>query len=461
MSGDPSSPAPFSGSYPGADGGGPRAPGRGSLALGLALVLVLAFGAGVAADRSGLLGAAPTPGPGVSAEPGATLPPDATIGPGASVPPDAPADIGLLWEVLGIVREHYVDRSVLVPASNLTYGMLDGLVRALGDPGHSTFMTPEQVKAAEEDLSGSFSGIGAYLGERGGSPIIVAVISGSPADKAGLRSGDRIIAIDGQAADGLSTEEVVSRIRGPEGTTVTLTVLHLDAAAPVEISIVRAQIDVPSVVWSMVPGTRAAMIRVVQFSEGTTAALQKAVAEANASGAEAIVLDLRNDPGGLVDEAVGVASTFLDRGVVYVRQDADGTRTPVEVRDEPTTDKPLVVLVDFGTASSAEIVTGALQDQGRAKAIGTRTFGTGTVLNQFPLSDGSAVRLGVELWLTPGGRRIFPGGIEPDEQIELALGVLPLEPTDLRSMSAGDVARSGDVQLLRALELLGMPLGAR
>ena len=460
MTGDPSSPAPFSGSYPGA-AGGRRAPGRGSLALGLALVMVLAFGAGVAADRTGLFGAVPTPGPGASAEPGTTLPPDATIGPGASVPPDAPADIGLLWEALGIVREHYVDRSALAPASNLTYGMLDGLVRALGDPGHSTFMTPDQVKASEEDLSGSFSGIGAYLGERGGSPIIMAVISGSPADQAGLRSGDRIIAIDGQAADGLSTEEVVSRIRGPEGTTVTLTVLHLDAAAPVEISIVRAQIDVPSVVWSMVPGTRAAMIRVVQFSEGTTAALQKAVAEANASGAEAIVLDLRNDPGGLVDEAVGVASTFLDAGVVYVRQDADGTRTPVAVRDEPTTDKPLVVLVDFGTASSAEIVTGALQDRGRAKVIGTRTFGTGTVLNQFPLSDGSAVRLGVELWLTPDGRRIFPGGIEPDEQIELALGVLPLEPTDLVSMSAGDVVRSGDAQLLRALELLGMPLGQR
>ena len=461
MSGDPTSSAPYEG-VPAAPGSRPRPPGRGSLATGLALVVVLAFGAGVAADRGGLFGGVSAPsGPGPSASPGASLPPDATIGPGASVPPDAPADIGLLWEALGIVREHYVDRAALVPASNLTYGMLDGLIRALGDPGHSAFMTPEQVKASAEDLSGSFSGIGAYLGERGGSPIIVAVISGSPADKAGLRSGDRIIAIDGQAADGLSTEEVVSRIRGPEGTTVTLTVLHLDAATPVEISIVRAKIDVPSVVWSMVPGTRAAMIRVVQFSEGTTAALQKAVAEANASEAEAIVLDLRNDPGGLVDEAVGVASTFLDTGVVYVRQDADGERTPVAVRDGPTTDRPLVVLVDFGTASSAEIVTGALQAQGRAKVIGTRTFGTGTVLNQFPLSDGSAVRLGVELWLTPDGRRIFPGGIEPDEQIELALGVLPLEPTDLRSMSAGDVLGSGDAQLLRALELLGMPLSAR
>src|SRR3972149_4249354 len=113
----------------------------------------------------------PPPGPAARAEPGATLPPDATIGPGASVPPDAPGDIGLLWEALGIVREHYVDRSALVPASNLTYGMLDGLVRALGDPGHSAFMTPEQVKASQEDLSGSFSGIGAHLGERGGGRL--------------------------------------------------------------------------------------------------------------------------------------------------------------------------------------------------------------------------------------------------------------------------------------------------
>src|SRR3972149_6549414 len=159
----------------------PGGPGRGSLALGLALVVVLAFGAGVAADRTGLFGAAPTSGPAASAEPGATLPPDATVGPGASVPPDAPGDIGLLWGALGIVREHYVDRSALVPASNLTYGMLDGLVRALGDPGHSAFMTPEQVKASQEDLSGSFSGIGAYLGERGGGATTGAGLSGSPA----------------------------------------------------------------------------------------------------------------------------------------------------------------------------------------------------------------------------------------------------------------------------------------
>jgi carboxyl-terminal processing protease len=431
-------------------------PPRRSLALGLLLVVVLAFGAGIAADRAGLLG---NPGPEATQAPLVTSDPGATIGPGASVPPDAPADIGLLWEALTLVRQHYVDRTALDPSSNLTYGMLDGLIRALGDPGHSSFLTPDQVKAAAEDLVGSFSGIGAFLGERGGGPIIISVISGTPADKAGLRSGDRIIAVDGKAADGLSVEEVVSLVRGPEGTTVKMTVIHLGAAAPVVIPVVRAKIDVPSVVWSMVPGTKAAMIRIVQFSQGTAKALQAAIDEADHAGATAIVLDLRNDPGGLVDEAVGAASTFLSSGVVYVRQDADGKQTPVPVRSEPRTDLPVVVLVDFGTASSAEILTGALQDGGRAKVVGTRTYGTGTVLNEFDLSDGSALRLGVELWLTPDGRRIFPDGITPDEVVELATGVTPLEPTDVKTMTAAALKTSTDAQLLRALELLGVTIG--
>jgi carboxyl-terminal processing protease len=435
----------------------PPAPARRPVALSLVLVVLLAFGAGIAADRTGLLGGS---GPGAAPTAATSPAPGASIGPGATVPADAPADIGLLWEALTIVRQHYVDRSVLDPSSNLTYGMLDGLIRALGDPGHSTFLTAAQVKASQEDLSGSFSGIGAFLGERGGSPIIVSVISGSPADKAGLRSGDRIIAVDGKAADGLSVVDVVGLVRGPEGTTVKLTVLHLDAASPVVIAIVRAKIDVPAVVWSMVPGTHAAMIRIVQFSQGTTKALQAAITDSGAAGATAIVLDLRNDPGGLVDEAVGTASTFLAQGNVYVRQDADGKQTPVPVRDEPRTAEPMVVLVDFGTASSAEIVTGALQDAGRAKVVGTRTYGTGTVLNQFALSDGSALQLGVELWLTPKGRRIFPDGITPDEVIDLAAGVTPLEPGDLKAMTPAALAASGDAQLLRALALLGMSVGS-
>jgi carboxyl-terminal processing protease len=423
--------------------------------LGLILVVVLAFGAGIAADRSGMFGPPVVEGPVDIGPVGPTPPPGATIGPGASVPPDAPADIGLLWEAIDIIRDNYVDRSVLEPTSNLTYGMLDGLVRALGDAGHSSFMTPDQVQEASEDLSGSFSGIGAFLGERGGSPIIVSVISGSPADKAGLRSGDAIIEIDGKAAEELSVEDVVTLVRGPAGSTVRLTVIHPGEATPVEVPIVRDVIEVPPVDWAMVPGTDVAMVRIVQFSQGTVDGLQTALAEAKAAGATAVVLDLRNNPGGLVDEAVGVGSTFIPEGVIYIREDADGERIPVKVRDEPRTDMPMAVLVDFGSASSAEIVTGALQDQGRAKAIGTRTYGTGTVLNEFSLSDGSAIRLGVEQWLTPKGRQIFPSGIDPDIEVVLEPEVLPLEPVDLDSMSVRELLESGDAQLLRALQELG------
>ena len=431
----------------------PPAVGGKPIVLGLVLIVVLAFGAGIAADRSGLFGAPTVEGP--PADIGPTLAPGATIGPGASVPPDAPADIGLLWEAIKIIRDNYVDRSILEPTSNLTYGMLDGLVRSLGDAGHSTFMTPDQVREAGEDLSGSFSGIGAFLGERGGAPIIVSVISGSPADKAGLRSGDAIIEIDGEAAEELSVEDVVTLVRGPAGTTVRLTVIHPGEATPVEVPIVRDVIEVPPVDWAMVPGTDVAMVRIVQFSEGTVDQLQTALAEAKAANASAIVLDLRNNPGGLVDEAVGVGSTFIPDGVVYIREDADGDQIPVKVRDEPRTDMPMVVLVDFGSASSAEIVTGALQDQGRAKVIGTRTYGTGTVLNEFSLSDGSAIRLGVEQWLTPKGRHIFPSGIEPDIEVTLETDVLPLEPVDVEPMTATELLESGDAQLLRALMELG------
>ena len=437
------------------------APVRGKpIVLGLIIIVILAFGAGAAADRTGLFGAPSVEGPADIAPIGPTLPPGATIGPGASVPPGAPADVGLLWEAIDIIRDNYVDRSVLEPTSNLTYGMLDGLVRSLGDAGHSGFMTPDQVRAANEDLSGSFSGIGAFLGERGGSPIIVSVISGSPADKAGLRSGDAIVEIDGKAAEELSVEEVVSLVRGPAGTTVSLTVVHPGEATPVDVPIVRDVIEVPPVDWAMVPGTDVAMIRIVQFSEGTVEGLQTALAEAKAAGATGIVLDMRNNPGGLVDEAVGVGSTFIPEGVVYIREDADGQQTPVKVRDEPRTDLPMAVLVDFGSASAAEIVTGALQDQGRAKVIGTRTYGTGTVLNEFSLSDGSAIRLGVEQWLTPKGRHIFPSGIDPDIEVTLDPEVMPLEPVDFESMSAAQLIERGDTQLLRALQELGQPPSA-
>ncbi|MGI8534473.1 MAG: S41 family peptidase [Candidatus Limnocylindrales bacterium] len=380
--------------------------------------------------------------------------------PSPSLPSDAPAmsrpaDFGLFWEALALVQERYVDRDSLTDME-ITYGAISGLVDGLGDTGHSVFLTPDEVAAQQDALDGRLTGIGALLGERGGSPVIVSVISGAPAAEAGVRSGDRIIAIDGQRADRLTTEQIVGLVRGEAGTAVTLTVIHPADDEEIDITVVRAVIHVPTVTWAMVPGTDIADIRVIQFSSGAAAAAMTAISEALAAGARAIILDLRSDPGGLVDEAIGLASQFLSQGsVVYQRQDADGVTTPVPARpDGLALELPMVVLVDQGTASSAEIVAGAIADNERGPVIGVPTFGTGTVLNTFELSDGSAVRLGVEHWLTPDGDLIFDNGITPDEEVELPAESIPLEPGDLAALDPAALTASGDSQLLRAVEIL-------
>ncbi|MBA3959569.1 MAG: S41 family peptidase, partial [Chloroflexi bacterium] len=250
-------------------------------------------------------------------------------------------------------------------------------------------------------------------------------------------------------------------VRGPEGTEVTLTVMHRGVAEPEDITIVRQRIQLQPVSWSFVPGTMIADVRLIQFSAGAADAVRVALEEAIGQGAQAIVLDLRSNPGGLVDEAVGVASHFLDDGVVYQRRDAEDATAPVSVLpDGLATDLPLVVLIDLGTASSAEIVSGAIADNERGTLIGEQTFGTGTVLNTIELSDGSAVRVGIERWLTPDGELIFDRGITPDEIVELPLDGALLEPADLRDLSPEELIASTDLQLLRAVELLsGEPGG--
>jgi carboxyl-terminal processing protease len=458
------------------------------LMVAAALLLALAVLAGGLAGRAGLFGppldggaaivsprataspssavpatepaASDTPGasgesPGAPSPAPATTPPAATIGPGASVPPDAPANFGLVWEALSLVREHYVDRTALDP-TRLTYGAIAGIVAALGDPNHTVFLTPEDLRSEQQSLSGELEGIGAVIGVEGGAPIIASVIRDSPAQRAGLRSGDRIIAVDGESSDALTLPELVRRIRGPAGTTVTLTIIPRDSASPTDVDIVRERITVPAVVWAPLPGRPdIAVIRLVQFSEGTSDQFRTALAEAREGGATQLVLDLRSNPGGLVHEAVGVASQLMDAGDVYVRQTADGQQIPVPVSGDATAaDIPLVVLVDFGSASSAEILAGAIQDNDRGPVIGTRTFGTGTVLNTFPLSDGSALRIGVEQWLTPSGQGIFPNGITPDEAVEIEGDARPLDPDELRDLSSAELEESGDSQLLHAIELL-------
>ncbi|MFI5260979.1 MAG: S41 family peptidase [Candidatus Limnocylindrales bacterium] len=419
------------------------------------VLLLVAFIAGIAIDRTGLGGGgtaevtAPT-------QPGSTA--GGTIGPGVTVPPDMPANFGLFWEAVDLVRQHYVDQSKVTDDA-ITYGSISGMIDALGDPGHTIFLTPADLKSEQDELSGTIVGIGVYLAEpsgSGGALIIQSVIPGSPAEAAGLRARDQIIAVDGTNVENMDVAAVATMIRGPAGTKVTLTVIHADGDSPVDITITREVVTVPAVSWHMVPGTSDALVAITQFSDKSSQQLKAAVQAAQAAGAKGIVLDLREDPGGLVNEAVGTASQFLASGDVYIRQTSDGTQIKVPVQSGGiATSIPLVVLVDYGTASSAEIVAGALQDPARAKIVGVRTFGTGTVLNTFPLSDGSAVRLAVEEWLTPLGRHIFPNGITPDVQVNQPSGVVDVTPDALAGMTAAQVVASGDTQLLAGLKQLG------
>jgi carboxyl-terminal processing protease len=218
----------------------------------------------------------------------------------------------------------------------------------------------------------------------------------------------------------------------------------------------RADIAIPLVDWGTVPGTHIADIALAEFSTGASDELKAAISTATQAGATSIILDLRGNPGGYAAEAQEVASEFLSSGTVYIQQDSQGHDTSVTVDTKQTATRlPTVVLVDHDTASSSEIVAGALQDSGRAKIVGVATFGTGTVLQEFKLSDGSVILLGTAYWLTPNGHKIFGVGITPDQTVALAAGVYPTDPADLTSMSVSQLDSSGDAELLAAVTDLG------
>jgi carboxyl-terminal processing protease len=424
----------------------PAAPARGAptrsrgastwISIGLAPILAVSlFVGGAAADRSGLLGG---PGP----------------APGTEAPSGSAADLALVEEAWQDLHQYYVDAKGLDDQA-LAYAAIEGMTTAIGDVGHTTFLTADQAKAFTQSLSGSFVGVGVTMGTTDtGGFVVNSVIPGTPAEAAGLKRGDKIIAVDGKPTAGETSDQVVSAIRGPEGQTVTLTIERA-GVANFDVSIVRRKLEVPTVAWAMVPGRTVALIRLDQFNSGATKAMQDAITKARAAGATAIIFDLRGNGGGYASEAVGVASQFLADGTVYKSIDASGTEKDVPV--EPgglATDIPLVVLADGATASAAEIVTGAIQDAGRAQVVGEKTFGTGTVTQSFSLADGSSLRIGVERWLTRAGRPIWHEGLQPDVTVPLAANAQLLLPGDLTGMTAAQLAASSDAQLLKALDLL-------
>jgi carboxyl-terminal processing protease len=380
-------------------------------------------------------------------------------GPPAWSPSAERPDWQLLDEAWDLLDQHYVDPEALDPL-DVERGAIVGMTESLDDRGHTGYLTPEEVKARDDSLSGTFVGIGAVLDQQDGRLVIVRVLADSPAERAGVQAGDEIVSVDGVEMAGMSVDDAVTRIRGPEGSEVTL-VLRGRTGAERTMTITRAKLDLPLASWAFAPGTKDAVIRLESFSAGAADAVEAALRAALDGGAEGVVLDLRGNPGGYVNEPVETAALFMESGVVYLSEDRSGTRTPHEVEgDAVAPDIPLVVLVDDQTASSAEILTGALQDAGRARVVGTQTFGTGTVVNTYPMADGGALTVGTERWLTPKGRAIWREGLMPDQVIELPEGASLVVPDDFANLGAGGLAATDDAQLKAALtELAGQQDG--
>jgi carboxyl-terminal processing protease len=360
----------------------------------------------------------------------------------------------LLAEVWHIIQRVYVDRSAVQPRP-LTYGAINGMVEALGDTGHSSFLTPEMVNLMRSVTEGQFEGIGAEIQMKDKRVVIVAPLDNSPAQRSGLRPGDVILQVNQESVTRLPLEQVVQRILGPKGTTVTLTLLEPSTEQTRDVTVTRARVALHNVTWQPLPGTMVAHVRIAGFSHGVAHDLQQALTALEQQGLTHIVLDLRNNPGGLLNEAVATASQFLSNGTVLLVRDAHGTTTPVPVQKHGVAPGlPLVVLINQGTASAAEIVAGALQDAHRAVLVGEKTFGTGTVLKSFPLSDGSALMLAIEEWLTPNGRVIWHQGVAPDVVVSLTPPATPLLPDTERTMTAAQFQASDDAQLRHAVDLV-------
>ncbi len=366
------------------------------------------------------------------------------------------AEFRIFWQVWDLAESRFLDPEAVDP-DRMIAGAINGMLDTLDDQGHTRYNTPEEWARQQESLSGEFEGIGAYVGQEGGMPVIIAPIEGSPAEAAGIQAGDIILRIDGERTEGMTIDEVVSRIRGEPGTQVTLTVQQLNRDGPIDITITRAQVQIPAVTWRMLPGN-VAHIRLAQFSEKAKPELQRALREAREQGAQGIIFDLRNNPGGLLEQAIGVASQFLSRDAVVLRvRDRDGNEQLYRANEtNPETELPMVVLINSGSASSSEIVSGALKDHNRATIIGVTTAGLGTVLTPFRLDNGGAVYLGTQEWLTPDGNQIRHLGVEPDLQVSLPTDVRPLTPSSMRDMSDDEILESDDTQLLRGLEILGV-----
>jgi carboxyl-terminal processing protease len=322
------------------------------------------------------------------------------------------ANARLLNQAWTTITQNYVEPSV-ANSTILNEGAVKGMVQALNDP-YSSYLSPDVYKLAQSGIQGTFSGIGAQVGlNNANQPVVLAPIEDSPASKAGVKTGDVILAVNGESTKGLSLTEVTLLIRGPVGTTVKLLIQHEGETTPVEIDIVRAQINAPTVAYKMMGSI--AYIDIASFNENTNDELNAGLQALDLKDSTGIILDLRDNPGGLTSDVVDVASHFIKSGVIITLVDNKGDRSSQSVQPNGVyTDLPMVVLVNQYTASGSEVLSGALQDYHRATIAGNTTLGKGSYDSFFQLSDGSAIYLTIGRWLTPDGREIEGKGITPD-----------------------------------------------
>lgn len=336
----------------------------------------------------------------------------------------AEVDYNLLWSAIDVVNKKYIDKPV--DQQKILYGAVKGALDAVGDP-YTTFFPPKDLTNFKTQLKGSFGGIGAEVGKKDGNIVIIAPLDGTPAQKAGILAGDIIVQVDGQVTQDWSVDQAVEKIRGPKGTAVTLNLYRKGKDKPFDVKIVRDTIQIKSVKWKFKEVTinnqkkTVVIITMSEFGDDTKSLFNKAVNEVLTHNVSGIVLDLRNNPGGYLQTAVDIASNWVKSGDIVVSEaHSDGTSEKYNAQGNPRlAGIKTIVLINGGSASAAEILSGALHDHNIAKLIGEKSFGKGSVQELVDLPGGSAVKVTVAKWITPGGVNLNHNGLDPDIKVAL------------------------------------------
>ncbi len=345
-----------------------------------------------------------------------STPPEGVLNPETGKPQEV--DFSLFWQAWHALEENYVDQSD-IDYKQMLYGAVSGMVGSLDDP-YTVYMPPEDSKIFKEDVSGEFQGVGMEIGIRDSQLTVIAPLEGTPADRAGLRAGDKITAVNSTSTQGMSTDEAVKLIRGPKGTEVVLTIFREGWTKTKDFSIVRDIIEIPSVTWEIKEGN-IAYLKIYHFSETARQAFRESAIEIINSEADRIILDLRNNPGGYLEVAQSIAGWFLEKNKLVAIEDFGSDREDKKYLTKGPSNLvhyPLVVLINKGSASGSEILAGALRDNRGVKLVGEQSFGKGSVQQLEDLSQGS-LKVTIARWRTPNGALINGKGLAPDVEVEL------------------------------------------